>query len=580
VARYADSDGYTIDAPRQMWKYRDWVIDAINRDVPYDQFVIEQIAGDMLPNPTTDQLIATGFHRNTSVNGEGGIDFEQYRVEAVADRVATTGAAFLGLTLGCARCHDHKYDPISQREFYQLFAYYNNTDEISTEAERSELHRPVLNIATKEQLARLDAYKAQLAMLNREFATYVKQLSLKPVAAGDPPKHKDPGLAERLANLRAHRKREPEVTTALIMRELPKPREAYIHLNGDFIRRGAPVTPGVPAVISSKPVGGTRLDMAKWLADPGNPLTARVTVNRMWQMYFDKGLVDTENDFGLMGSKPTHPELLDWLATEFVARGWSQKAIHRLIVTSATYRQSSRSRPDLSEIDPYNKLLARQSRMRLEAEILRDSALRASGLLTPKVGGPSVYPPIPEGAMAVTQVKREWRTSTGPDRYRRGLYTFYYRSVPHPGLALFDAPDATASCTRRVRSDSPLQALTLLNDEAYIEFSRAMAKRIQKEAPAKDAERLDYAFLLALGRKPNAVERERLQRFLALQRDEYRSDPTSASLLVVKEQVFDSSPNGTKESEEDVDTKSIPELAAWTSVCRVLFNLDDFMTRE
>jgi hypothetical protein len=580
VARYADSDGYTIDAPRQMWKYRDWVIDALNRDVPFDRFVIEQIAGDMLANPATDQLIATGFHRNTPVNGEGGIDFEQYRVEAVADRVATTGAAFLGLTLGCARCHDHKYDPISQREFYQLLAYYNNTDEITTEAERNDLHRPVLQVATKEQLARVAAYKSQLATLNRELATYIKELSAKPAASGDPPKYKDPGLAERLANLRAHRKREPQITTTLIMRELPQPRDAYIHLGGDFLRHGAAVKPAVPAVLSSNPVGGTRLDLAKWLVDPGNPLTARVTVNRMWQMYFGKGLVESENDFGLMGSTPTHPELLDWLATEFVTRGWSQKAIHRLIVTSAVYRQSSRNRPDLSEIDPYNKLLARQSRMRLEAEILRDSALRSSGLLTPAIGGPSVYPPIPEGAMAVTQVKREWLTATGPDRYRRGLYTFFYRSVPHPSLALFDAPDATAACTRRVRSDSPLQALTLLNDEAYIEFSRALAKRILKEAPAGDAQRLDYAFLLTLGRKPQAVERERLQRFLSLQRDEYRSDPTSASLLVVKEQVFDSSPNGNVVGEEGVDTKAIPELAAWTAVSRVFFNLDDFMTRE
>src|SRR5262249_9733420 len=346
VARYADSDGYTIDAPRPLWKYRDWVIDALNRDVPFDQFVIEQIAGDLLSDPRRGADIDRGFHRNTPVTGAGGIDFEQYRVEGVADRVATTGAAFLGLTLGCARCHDHKYDPISQREFYQLFAYYNNTDEITTEAERADLHRPVLTVATKEQLAPRDAHKGQLAILNRELAAYVKQLSLNPAEAGDPPKHKDPGLAERLANLRAHRKREPEVTTALIMRELPKPREAYIHLNGDFIRRGAPVTPAVPAVLSSNPVGGTRLDMAKWLVGAANPLTARVTVNRMWQMYFEKGLVDTENDFGLMGSKPTHPELLDWLATEFIARGWSQKAIHRLIVTSATYRQSSRSRPE------------------------------------------------------------------------------------------------------------------------------------------------------------------------------------------------------------------------------------------
>ncbi|MBI3696437.1 MAG: DUF1553 domain-containing protein, partial [Acidobacteria bacterium] len=555
----------------------------LNRDLPFDQFVIEQIAGDLLPNPTADQLIATGFHRNTSSNYEGGIDFEQYRVEAVADRVATTGAAFFGLTLGCARCHDHKYDPITQREFYQLFAFYNNTDEITTEAERYDFHRPVLELPTPEEQARREASRAQVSALSRELAAYVEALGAKPAQSGDPPKYKDPGLRERVSNLAALRRRAPKITTTLVMRDLPRPRESYIHLGGDFLRHGAPVLPAVPAVLSSKPVTGTRLDLARWLVDAGNPLTARVTVNRMWQVYFGKGLVETENDFGLLGSKPTHPELLDWLATEFVTRGWSQKAIDRVIVTSAAYRQSSHRRQDLEEADPYNRLLARQSRMRLEAEILRDAALVSSGLLTPAIGGPSVYPPIPEGAMAVTQVKREWPTATGPDRYRRGMYTFFYRSVPHPGLALFDAPDATSACTRRLRSNSPLQALTLLNDQAFLEFARALARRVLKEAPAPatDAARLDRAFLLALGRNPKPAERDRLARFLALQRDEYRSDPTSASLLVVKEQVFDSSPGGNRAMEEEpVDPKQLPELAAWTAVSRVLFNLDDFMTRE
>ncbi len=581
LARYADSDGYTIDGPREIWKYRDWVIQALNRDLPFDRFVIEQIAGDLLPNPTTDQLIATGFHRNTTSNYEGGIDFEQYRVEAVADRVATTGAAFLGLTLGCARCHDHKYDPITQREFYQLFAFFNNTDEISSEAERYDFHRPVLELPTPEEQARREAHRAQIAALSRELAAYVEALAKKPLDPGAPPRHKDPGLLQRVANLRDLRRREPKITTTLIMRELPQPRQTYIHLGGDFLRHGAPVSPGVPAVLSSKPVTGTRLDLARWLADPANPLTARVTVNRMWQAFFGKGLVETENDFGLQGSKPTHPELLDWLATEFVARGWSQKAMHRLIVTSAAYRQSSRHRADLEELDPYNRLLARQNRMRLEAEIIRDAALVSSGLLTPTIGGRSVYPPIPEGAMAVTQVKREWPTATGPDRYRRGMYTFFYRSAPHPALALFDAPDATSACTRRIRSNSPLQALTILNDEAFLEFARAMARRILKEAPDGDAARLHYAFLLALGRNPKPKERDRLARFLALQRDEFRHDPTSASLLVIPPQVFDSSPGGKTTTEEaQADSKEAPELAAWTALSRVLFNLDDFMTRE
>jgi mono/diheme cytochrome c family protein len=582
VARYADSDGYTIDAPRQMWKYRDWVIEALNRDLPFDEFVIEQIAGDMLPNPTVEQLIATGFHRNTPNNYEGGIDFEQYRVENVADRVATTGAAFLGLTLGCARCHDHKYDPISQREFYQLFAYFNNTDEISSEEERYDYLRPVLELPSPEEAARREAYQAQRSALSRELAAYVRSLAARP---GGAPKHEDPGLKERVANLRALERRKPKITTALIMRELPRPRETYIHLGGDFTRRGDRVEPGVPRVLARGPVGATRLDLARWLVSRDNPLTARVTVNRIWQAYFGKGIVETENDFGLLGARPTHPELLDWLAAEFMepssgARPWSQKAIHRLIVTSATYRQSSKRRPELESKDPDNKLLARQARMRLEAEILRDAALAASGLLNPAIGGPSVYPPIPEGAMAVTQVKREWPTATGPDRYRRGMYTFFYRSAPHPALSLFDAPDATASCTRRIRSNSPLQALILLNDETAIEFARALARRLLREAPPADSDRIGYAFLLAMGRPPSEVERRRLGEFLALQREEFRNDPASASLLAVKEQVFDSSPGGTVTAEESVDPKQVPELAAWTALARVLFNLDDFQTRE
>ena len=558
------------------------MIEALNRDVPFDRFVIEQVAGDLLPNATTEQLIATGFHRNTPNNYEGGIDFEQYRVENVADRVATTGAAFLGLTLGCARCHDHKYDPISQREFYQLFAYLNNTDEVSSEEERYDYLRPVLELPTPEEAARREAHLAQHSSLSRELAAYVRALATRP---GGGPKHEDPGLRERVANLRALARRRPKITTTLVMRELPAPRATYIHLGGDFTRRGAPVEPGVPKVLANGPVGSTRLDLARWLVSPGNPLTARVTVNRMWQAYFGKGIVETENDFGLLGARPTHPELLDWLALEFTAPSsgapaWSQKAMHRLIVTSATYRQSSKRRPELEKVDPDNRLLARQSRMRLEAEILRDAALTASGLLNPEIGGPSVYPPIPEGAMAVTQVKREWPTATGPDRYRRGMYTFFYRSAPHPGLGLFDAPDATAACTRRIRSNSPLQALILLNDEAAIEFARALGRRVLREASSSDAERIEYAFLLAMGRRPSVAERERLERFLALQRDEFRSDPAAASLLVIKEQVFDSSPGGTVTAEESVDPRQVPELAAWTALARVLFNLDDFQTRE
>ena len=617
LARYADSDGYTIDDPRQIWLYRDWVIKALNDDMPFDRFVIEQIAGDMLPNPTVPQLIATGFHRNTALNYEGGIDFEQYRVEAVADRVATTGSVFLGLTLGCARCHDHKYDPISQREFYQLLAYFNNTDEITTEAEREQYDRPVLELATPQDLERVKGYREKVDALSRELALYVRELAAKTALPNDPPKHKDKTLLSLTAKLREARRNPPRVTSTLIMREVAKPREAYIHLGGDFTRKGATVAPDVPAILKSKPVGSTRLELAKWLVDPANPLTARVTVNRIWQTYFGKGLVETESDFGLAGSQPTHPELLDWLALEFTS-AWSQKAIHRLIVTSAAYRQSSRGRKELEERDPYNNLLARQSRFRLEAEAIRDSALVASGMLTPTIGGPSVFPPIPVNAMNGTQLVKAWPTAFGPDRYRRGMYTFTYRASLHPALSLFDAPDAAAACTRRVRSNTPLQALTLLNDTAHTEFARGFAKRIEKEGGASDRARIEFAFAAALGRQPKPAETERMLRFLAVQRDEFASNPKSANILIANEQGGDA--RAMKEAEEAAKPRSggnqsrqgragveefikaadaelerakkleatrvpiepsrVPELAAWTAVARVLLNLDDFMTRN
>jgi Protein of unknown function (DUF1553)/Protein of unknown function (DUF1549)/Planctomycete cytochrome C len=584
VARYADSDGYTIDAPRQMWKYRDWVIHALNRDMPFDQFAIEQIAGDMLPNPTVDQLIATGFHRNTPSNYEGGIDFEQYRVEAVVDRVSTTGAAFLGLTLGCARCHDHKFDPVSQKEFYQVFAYFNNVDEITTEAERYDFNRPILEVPAPEEIARKNAFDAQWASLSRELITYVRELAARPRKTGDEDPSKDPGLLERVRNLRELRRREPNFTTTLIMHELPQPRESYVHLGGDFARKGVSVTPAIPAVLPQLPAeANTRLDFAKWLVDPRNPLTSRVTVNRIWQTYFGKGIVETENDFGKQGASPSHPELLDWLASEFIRRKWSQKAIHRLIVTSATYRQSSKVRPETEAADPFNKLLARQNRLRLEGEIIRDSALAASGLLTDTVGGPSVYPPIPDGAMSVTQVSGAWPTATGQDRYRRGLYTFFRRSAGYPGLVVFDAPDATSACTRRARSNTPLQALTTLNDETFLEFAQGLAARVLKEAPPDNKERIRYAYTLALGRAPRPDEEERLELLLTHRLDEYRTKPSRATELIYKGGKFgpDGAPlNPPPPKLAAMLPADLPLEAAWTSVARVLLNLDDFLTRE
>ena len=534
VARYADTDGYTIDAGRDMWPYRDWVLKATNDDMPFDRFVIEQVAGDLLSNPTREQLIATGFHRNTPSNQEGGIDVEQYRVEAVADRVATTGAAFLGLTIGCARCHDHKYDPISQREFYQMFAFWNGVDEMDKEADLRKFNKPFLEIGEPVQLKKFDEWQTATTALEFKVSKVAEDLGEKAAT--------DEGLKAMRKELSDARRARPKIIRTMIMKERPEPRPSYIQLGGDFTRKGAPVEPGVLAILPPMDVKdrrATRLDVARWLVDVKNPLTPRVTVNRMWQEYFGKGIVATENDFGVMGDAPTHPELLDFLAGKFIESGWSQKAIHRLIVTSATYKQSSKARADQAAVDPENRLLARQNRLRLDAEIVRDTGLVVSGLLNEKLGGPSVYPPIPPGALAVTQVTREWPTARNGDRYRRGLYTYFRRSAGHPSLIMFDAPDGTVSCTRRMRSNTPLQALTLLNDEAEVEFAEKLAARVMKEGGLDDSSRLRYAFLVALQRPPRAKESDRLEKLIASR-----------------------------------------GVEAWPNVARVLLNLDSFMTRE
>ncbi|MCB1022054.1 MAG: PSD1 domain-containing protein, partial [Acidobacteria bacterium] len=409
IAHYADSNGYNIDGPRQMWMYRDWVIAAINRDEPFDQFVIEQIAGDLLPKPSKEQLIATGFHRNTLINLEGGIDFEQYRVEAVVDRVDTVGQAFLGLTLGCARCHTHKYDPISQKEFYQMYAFYDSIDELSGadgEEGRQHAFKPLLEFGAPDELLKRDVIQAQVDLLQKDLSAYEKELDPKQaeweasLSAEDKAKlgdeiqfvlsvpakdrnsiqneslarvyhGQDLGWSERQASINAVRKRLPDLDTTMIMRERAEPRESYIHLGGDFLRKGVTVQPGTPAALPALHAAGarpTRLDFAKWLMSDENPLTPRVTVNRVWQRYFGMGIVETENDFGTQGAPPSHPELLDWLASWYRDNGWKTKDLHRLIVTSYTYRQASHYRDDSTEADPRNKLLSRQNRLRLEAE--------------------------------------------------------------------------------------------------------------------------------------------------------------------------------------------------------------------
>jgi len=583
AARYGDSNGYSIDAPRQIWKYRDWVIVALNRDLPFDQFAMEQLAGDLLPDAEVAQKIATGFNRNTQINQEGGIDPEQFRVESVMDRVNTFGTVFLGLTVGCAQCHDHKFDPISQREYYQLYAFFNSTEEDghgkgspdgvlqvpgefepleSIDKELGEakgdldryLNTHGAKAATWEQSLPEDKRSAQSA----EWQAAVKipwnertlaQKRLTYTAF----RPDDTDFKGRNAKLEKLEKREPKPVTTLVMRELAKPRETVRFINGDFTRPAEKVAPGTLGVLHPLPeVEGrelNRIDLARWAVSPANPLLARVIVNRVWQQYFGRGLVETENDFGTQGSTPSHSELLDWLACEFMQPSalpgeanpapWSLKHLHRLIVTSAAYRQTSRARPELAVVDPNNRLLARQSRLRLDAEIIRDLALSASGQLSPEIGGPPVFPPQPDGVMSLGQVRREWKASTGPARFRRAIYTHYWRATPHPALAVFDAPDGFSACTRRLRSNTPLQALTLLNDQQYYEFAQALARRLGENPGGSDDAKIERAFQLCLSRNPSELERERLKKLI----------------------------------EEEPGEK-------WVALARVVLNLDETITRE
>jgi mono/diheme cytochrome c family protein len=612
LARYADSNGYSIDAPRSIWKYRDWVIDALNRDLPFDQFVIEQVAGDMLPDATLSQRIATGFHRNTQINQEGGIDEEQFRVESIVDRVNTTGTALLGLTIGCAQCHDHKFDPISQREYYQLFAFFNSCDEPSIELPapdavqrrkvvEAKIHAviqqlQVIDDATEEHVAAWEGglspqsramlpadIQAILAIAVNGRSLEQQQAVIGAYRKSQEVRHVVGGLASPTPFLAAahvqalefrqtHERRlaalykvRPSIATSMVLAERSKPRSTYVHLGGDFLRKGAVVQPGVPAILPKLTCDRpTRLDLAQWFIRRDNPLPPRVTVNRFWMHYFGTGIVETDNDLGTQGTPPSHPDLLEWLASELIERGWSMKAMHRLIVTSATYRQASTARPGLAVRDPRNRLLARQSRVRLDAEVVRDVALEASGLLCRTVGGPSVFPPQPPGVYQFTQIPRQWTASSGPDRYRRGLYTFVWRSAPHPDLVVFDAPDGTQTCTRRNRSNTPLQALALLNDEGFLEYARALAGRTLCEGPSDDSGRLTYAFRLCLGRSPSTREGSILLHLVDEQRKAIADDPPSALAL----------------------TGPLPcavpatETAAWIAVARTLLNLDEFITRE
>jgi len=617
LARYGDSDGYERDPARPYaWRYRNWVIDALNRDMPFDEFTIEQLAGDLLPNATVEQKVATGFQRNTFTNREAGVDRAEDRFEQLVNRTNTVGTVWLGLTVGCAQCHNHKFDPITQREYYSMMAFWNSVEEVNIDAPLAgeagpylralpeyeqkravllnEYHIPELAAAWEGKLraAHLNpghdvewdyaltefraGYDSWQKIMNSDAAHRTKRLQDSFidyfVLDGQTPDiDKDKAAKDKIKE--ARKKMEaleaalPPYAQAPTMAEMANPPETHIATGGDFRVPGAKVEPGTLAVLPALEIGNAppRLALARWIASRENPLTARVAVNRLWQEFFGRGIVRTSEDFGTQGEKPSHPELLDWLAVEFMDRGWSVKAIDRLIVTSATYRQSSKSRKELEAKDPDNVLLARQSRVRLPAELIRDSALTASGLLDPAIGGPSVKPPQPPGVSELTYGSGlKWKESQGADRYRRGLYIHFQRTSPYPELVNFDAPDSRLSCPRRRRSNTPLQALNLLNDPVFFEAAQGLAQRTLSEAPQGFENRLAYAFELALDRQPNAHELDQLAKYFDEQKALFEKD--EKSLATVAPYV----PEGVSRA----------DLAAWVGVSRVLMNLDEFITRE
>jgi hypothetical protein len=615
LARYADSDGYEKDLQRPWaWRWRQWVIDALNSDMPFDEFTAQQLAGDLLPNRSLDTLVATGFNRNTLTNREGGTDPEEFRDEQVRDRAATLGTVWLGLSLGCAQCHDHKYDPVSQKEFYQISAFFNTQEEVNIVAPVGGELGPYLKAKPEYDRKRreiLEQYKIAEGQTEFErrlrfaadhpgekddwtfhyngfthlvdsarkvlFTEWPKRTELQTVIMQDEflrgckalmgtdcDQYKLPEVQKKLNELKATL---PPVSYAPVLLENDTPPKTYVHIKGDWRERGAEVEAGTLAVLPASTLGAkpTRLDLARWLTSPENPLTPRVTVNRIWQEVFGRGIVRTSEDFGLQGDRPTHPELLDWLATEYMQRGWSLKQMVRLMVTSSTYRQSSKARPELTEKDPENTLLARQSRLRLPAELIRDEALFTSGLLNSAIGGKSVKPPQPKGVAELSYANSvKWEESSGNDRYRRGLYVHFQRTTPYPQLMSFDAPSSTVSCTRRQRSNTPLQALNLMNDPVFFEAAQGLAYRIMREGRGGFRDRLNYAFSVTLGRAPSAQEAERLGRYYDQEINALRSNPQTVAALF---------PN---------QLENLPQhdAAAWVEVSRVLLNLDEFMTRE
>ncbi len=605
AARYADSNGYQGDQDRTMWPWRDWVIAALNANLPYDRFTVEQLAGDLLPAASRDQKLATAFCRNHMINGEGGRIAEENRIDYAMDMTETVGTIWLGLTFNCCRCHDHKFDPLRQRDYYALLAFFNQTP--VTGGGGNPQTPPVLDLSTPEQVAKQGERAAALKAAVKEVTAIEQTLFpraqgklasdsprasvLKPeivALLGLSPERRSRAQIERLATfweaadpayasllkthvaaIDARADSARSVTRVMVMEDMPKPRETFILARGSYEKPTEKVAPAVPAALPplESDAPRNRLGLARWLVARSHPLTARVTVNRAWQQFFGNGLVKTPDDFGVQGEKPSHPELLDWLAAGFVQSGWDLKALHRLIVTSATYRQASRVSPALAERDPQNRLLARGPRYRLPAWMIRDQALAAGGLLVPSLGGPPVKPYQLAGVWEeATFGTRRYEQDHGAALYRRSLYTFWRRIVAP--TEFFDTASRQTCVVKPGRTNSPLHALLTLNDVTYVEAARALAERALLEAgPSREA-RLERAFRLVLARRPSALEKEVLLASLARITAEFAADTEAARKHL-----------NVGESKRNPRLDPL-EHAAFTALCSAIFNLDEALTKE
>ncbi len=627
LARFADSDGYHDDTARSMWQYRDYVIQAFNRNKPFDRFTIEQLAGDQLPGATLEQKIASAFHRNGPTSSEGGADALEYAAKYAVDRVNTTAEVWLGVTMHCAECHDHKYDPFTTKEYYQLFAFFNqvpedplirtvhappairtptpeqqeqltlltHADEAAREALETALRTPREDWDAAQRAWETTFTAADVDVSTEEAKKDEKRQAMAAIAAVAPAeRNQEQTLALRAyfrereidevkslravydAAAKARRDFENAIPMLRVMATVPEPRPTYILVRGDYRTHGEQVYPAVPAVLGRLPEGieGDRLALATWLTAEDHPLTARVMVNRLWQLVFGVGIVKTAEDFGSRGDWPSHPELLDYLAVRFIESGWDVKAMMRLLVTSAAYRQDSSVSAELLKRDPQNRLLARGPRFRLAGEFIRDNALAISGLFDRDrpVGGPSVKPYQPGDLWREMSYgdspDKSYIPSTGPDLYRRGLYTFWKRSIHYPSFAAFDAPNREVCTVTRPITNTPLQAFVTLNDVTFVEAARVFAQRILVEGGPTFDQRLDFAWRTAMARPPLEGERDAMRRLYETMHEHYAVD-TDAALALLSA--------GESARDESLDPA---QHAAWAAVCNAILNLDEVITKE